>query len=241
MLKVDLHNHTIKSSCGLCTVNEMINEAKERGLEVFGLADHGPKCGLEDVHFQLYYRLPKYFGKTRVLFGGEFNILDEKGNLDAKEKILKKLDYAIAGFHSIGQEKNDIEYNTKAMINAIKNPYVKIISHPTYFGYFEVDIERVAEAACEHKVLLEINISHFRCEPKLKQGSIPAIKKMIEIIKKNNHFVIVNSDSHHTSEIGDDSCLDKFRDEIGLTDDIIINNNMEELKKYFPIDVVKEN
>lgn len=235
MLKVDLHNHTIKSSCGLCTLNEMINESIKRGLDVVGFTDHGPRCGEAATHFHLYYRLPKYFGKTRVLFGGEFNILNENGHIDATEKILKRLDYVIAGFHNIGEDKEDIEKNTNSMINVMKIPKVKIISHPTYFGDFVVDIKRVAKAACEHKVLLEINLAHFKCKPKLKRESLPAIKKMIEIIKKNNHYVIINSDSHHTSEIGDDSCLDDFREELGLTDDIIINNNMEALKEYFPI------
>ena len=68
MLKVDLHVHTVKSDCGFCTLNEMAEEAVKRGVKVLGIADHGPMINVSDTYFKAHFIIPKYFGKTRVLF-----------------------------------------------------------------------------------------------------------------------------------------------------------------------------
>ena len=235
MLKVDLHVHTVKSDCGFCTLNEMAEEAVKRGVKVLGIADHGPMINVSDTYFKAHFIIPKYFGKTRVLFGGEFNIINKKGELDLSEEFQQRLDFVIAGIHNIGQDFKNSEKNTISMINALKNPNVKIISHPTLIGKYPLDVKKVTEAACKYNKLMELNASYLNFKRKLSVYPIKAAKEMIKIIKDNGHKLIINSDAHHTSEIADDTPVMKYKDELGLTDDIIINNDMKALKKYFPI------
>jgi histidinol phosphatase-like PHP family hydrolase len=58
------------------------------------------------------------------------------------------------------------------------------------------------------------------------------MKKMIEMVKKAGKKVVVNSDAHFVHEIGDDSNLKKRAKELGLTEEMIINNYPKELEKF---------
>ena len=98
-----------------------------------------------------------------------------------------------------------------------------------------MDIKKVAEAACRYDKLLELNCSHYSNPNKLENVSIPATLQMIEIIQKNNHKLIINSDAHWYEEIGDDSALMNYRQELGFRDEDIINNDIDQLKRYFEI------
>ncbi len=236
MLKVDLHTHTIKSNCGLSTLNENINEAVRKGMKILGIADHGPREGVSKTYFNMGYRIPNYVGGVRILFGAELSITNNKGELDLPENLIKKLDFVIAGIHPPLEEGRPTrEYNTDAMINAIKNPYVKIISHPTCLKDVPVDIEKVSEAACRHNKLLELNCAHFTYEHKLKAVSIPATQEMIRIIQDRGHKLIVNSDAHNFHEIGDDSGLMKYKKILGFRDEDIINNDIAAFKRHIGI------
>jgi hypothetical protein len=39
---LDVHTHTIVSGHAFSTVNEMVAEAKSKGLKVYGITEHGP-------------------------------------------------------------------------------------------------------------------------------------------------------------------------------------------------------
>ena len=165
MLKIDLHTHTIASGHAFNTINEMAEKASEKGVEILGITDHGPALpgSAPMSYFLCGYRLPKEIKGVRVLFGVEANIVDKNGKLDIPDKYLKRLDIVIAGYHNnCGLESASVEKNTQAIINAMENPLVKIISHPyNKKEKFKVDIEKLVKASCKHDVLLEVNCSYF--------------------------------------------------------------------------------
>lgn len=242
MLKADLHTHTIASTHAFHTIDEMAREAAKSGIEVLGIADHGPS--MPDGPSQDYFicgakRLARDICGVRLLFGVEANIMDRDGSLDIEERVMKMLDFVIASLHNIPDYTDQgKEGNTDAIINAMKNPYVKIIGHPYGSGKdLEVDIEKIAEAACNEDVLLEINASYFYVKDWLRDEAktFEDIKKMISILKKARKKMIINSDAHSAYEIGrDEEAREKFG-YMGLEENDIINYNMDEFKKYFNI------
>ena len=89
------------------------------------------------------------------------------GTLDFPDEILADLDLVIASLHvSMRQPREQI---MKRMLNAIQNPHVDIIGHPTNRllpdrAGADMDMETVFQAAVEHQVALEINANPQRLD-----------------------------------------------------------------------------
>ncbi|MGM5485446.1 MAG: PHP domain-containing protein [Nanobdellota archaeon] len=228
MLETDLHIHTVLCGHAYGTLNEIINEAKRKNLSIIGINEHGPATGTEIPHFTLGHRKPEVEG-LKILWGAEANIIDKEGNLDIPENIQAQLDYVSAGFHLFtGYEDQGFEKNTEALIRVIENPNVKFITHPTHQSY-PFDLSKVCEKAIENNVLLELNLSY------LDRDRPEDFRLVVDLVRKKGKKLIVNSDAHFLHEIGDDSKLRERWDELGLSEDLIINNHPEELKRFFAI------
>ena len=238
MYKVDLHSHTIASGHALNTVFELVDEAGRKGIEILGITEHGPavRGAPPPSYFCMFQRYPHMINGVRVLYGIEANVIDEQGKLDLSDNLLEKQDIVLAGLHPTtefsGKSK---EANTKALIAAAKKPYVKIITHP-YSTHFDVDIEELAEAACDNDTLLEINCSYFLKSLDNREDTFDKMKRMIAAVKKRGKKLVVNSDAHCVSELGrEDELKDAFQ-ELGLEEKDIINNDIEEVKRFLGID-----
>ncbi len=237
MLKIDLHLHTIASGHAYNTILEYINQAKKLKMKIIGISEHGPAGDIfiSEIYFKVLYRIPRVIDGIMILRGAEANIINKKGALDISDKTIKKLDYVIAGFHEGTPYKNlGRENNTNTIINCIKSHKVNIISHPFKMDVYDIDIKKVSQTACDYGVLLEIN-THYIDDHKIKPNTIENLIKMVEVVKKNNKKIIVNSDAHNIWELGDDRALKKIKNKIGLIDKLIINNYPKELLKLLKI------
>ena len=204
-IKGDLHCHT-KWNGGKNTIEEMVKTALERGYEYLGISDHTKflriERGLDEKKLseqrkeieKLNEKFKKDGIKFKVLQGAETNILKD-GSIDIKDEALKKLDYAIAGIHS--NFKMPKKEMTERVIKAMKNPYIKIISHPTgrilkRRDEFQIDIGKVIRAAKEYNVILEINSYPERLD--LNDINIrEAIKYGVKLV--------INTDAHHKDQL----------------------------------------
>ena len=230
MLDIDLHIHSINSGHAYGTFYDIVAEAKKKNMKMIAITDHGPKMAgtISYIHFYMGHRKPEIEG-LKVLWGCEANVLDKDGNIDLDEKALSKLDLVILGFHKhCGYEDLGIEGNTKAINKALDNPKIKILAHPTNHQ-FECDFEAVANHAIDNDVLLELNLAYLKIKGEV---CFDKFKKMVEIVKSRNKKLIISSDAHFIHEIGDDSILAEYKDKLGLTDDIIINNYPDELMEF---------
>jgi len=204
-LKGDLHCHS-KWNGGENTILEMAQEAQELGYEYLGISDHTKflriEQGLDEKELaeqrkeieKLNSRFKVQGTRFRILQGAEVNILND-GSIDIKDEALKKLDYVIAGVHS--NFKMPKEKMTERLIKAMKNPYIKIISHPTgrilkKRDEYQIDIEKILRVAKETKTILEINSYPERLD--LNDSNI---RRAIGLGVK----LIINTDSHQRDQM----------------------------------------
>jgi len=229
--EADLHIHTIASGHAFSTLKEVAEAAAARGLKMVGITDHGLNMpgGPHEYYFYQLLGLPRVIAGVEVLRGVEANITDTLGNLDLPERLLTELDLVLAGFHEhCGYEPGSVEANTRAMIAAIQNPYVHIISHPGN-PVFPVDIEKVVLAAKLAGKALEINNSSFALS---RPGSAPRCRLFAEMAKRHKVLVAANSDSHFCYTVGRcDHALELIK-AVGIKKEAVINTSAQMVKNY---------
>ncbi len=204
-IKGDLHCHSNWNG-GYDTILEMAKKAMEMGYQYLGISDHTKflriENGLDEKQLikqgeeidGLNKRFKKQGINFQILKGVEVNIL-KNGLLDIKDETLSKLDYVIAGVHSnMKMSKIDM---TKRIIRAMKNPYVKILSHPTgrilkRRDEYQIDFQKILKAAKEFKVALEINSFPLRLDLNDRN-----IRKAKEFGVK----MAINSDAHQKKQL----------------------------------------
>jgi DNA polymerase (family X) len=165
-IRGDLHCHTTWSD-GRASVLEMGRAARDRGYEYLAICDHTPAVGAvqgltaDDVRRQAeeIAAANEALAPFRVLRGIECDILPD-GRLDLPDDVLAELDWVQASVHG-GQRMPGPEM-TRRVEEALGNPHVSCLSHPTgrLIGRRPenaVDLERIYEVAREHGVALEVN------------------------------------------------------------------------------------
>lgn len=226
---IDVHTHTVASGHAFSTVNEMIAEAQNHGLKIFGITEHGP--GIPGTCNPIYFRnmhvIPRQYGDMRLLMGAEVNILDYNGTVDLDEPVYHAcMDHVIAGLHLLCYKDGTHSQNTSALLGAIENPFVNIISHPCDGTASSFDIEAVVMAAKKHNTLLELNSSSLN-PSRNKHLAHPMFVEMLQLCKKHDTPIILGSDAHHTSAICDYRYALPLLDETDFPEELIINDKPE--------------
>jgi DNA polymerase (family X) len=165
-IRGDLHCHTTWSD-GRMSVEEMARAARERGYDYLAICDHTPAVGAvrgltpDDVRRQAeeIAAANELLAPFRVLRGIECDILPD-GRLDLPDDVLAELDWVQASVH--GGQRMPRPEMTKRVEEALRNPYVRCLSHPK--GRYinrrpenALDLERVFDLALEADVALEVN------------------------------------------------------------------------------------
>lgn len=232
-IEADLHMHTIASGHAYSTVTEMALAAAGRGLKLIAITDHGPLLpgGPHEYYFGNLKVLPEYIHGVRVLKGVEANITN-KGSLDLNQERLEVLDFIAAGIHyDAGYSNNTIVEHTYATIEAIKNPYVKMITHPANL-YYPVDLSAVVQAAAEYNVILEVNASSFDEYRYGKRGSLEKTLEMCNLAKKYNVSISLNSDAHFYKDVGNIEPLAQVIKKADLKEEDVINTSLETVEQF---------
>jgi len=173
-IKADLQTHSTWSD-GKLSMLQMAQAAAKRGIKVIAFTDHSASLGvtgglkMEDHKKQAaeIKKIQKQLGDSiLVLHASEVEIKAD-GTLDYPDEFLATLDLVLASMHtSLRQPRDKV---TQRMLNAIRNPHVDIIGHPT--GRLipdregaDLDMEAVLNAAAETGVALEINAHPSRLD-----------------------------------------------------------------------------
>jgi len=177
-IRGDLHMHTT-STDGEDTLAEMVRAAIARGLSYVAITDHGQRVTMANGLDRR--RLLRQWGEIDrlndalaadgsppivVLKGIEVDML-EKGGLDLPDDVLEQADWVVASLHYGQNQPRD--RITARIIEAIENPWVSVIGHPTgrlinRRPAYDVDIEAVIEACGRTGTFLEINANPWRLD-----------------------------------------------------------------------------
>jgi DNA polymerase (family 10) len=189
-------------SDGKYSSEEMVQAARNVGYKYVALTDHSKSLGVagglsdEDLikHTDECRALDAKYPDIRVLAGTEVDIRQD-GTLDYPDELLAKLDFVVASVHS--GFKQDRATLTSRVVRAMRNPYVRVIGHPTgrLLGdrdAYELDIEAVMKEAARTRTCLEVNSNFHRLD--LNDSHCRKAREM-------NVHVIISTDSHNYDDM----------------------------------------
>ncbi len=201
-IRGDLHCHTTWSD-GRASVEEMGRAARDRGYEYIAICDHTPAVGAvqgltpDDVRRQgeEIAAANAVLVPFRVLRGIECDILPD-GRLDLPDDVLAELDWVQASVHG-GQRMPRAEM-TRRVEEALRNPYVSCLSHPT--GRLitrrpenALDLDHIFTVAVETGVALEVN----GLAPRLDLSGAHVREALRAGVK-----IVCSTDAHSTAGLG---------------------------------------
>ncbi|MDQ5853703.1 MAG: PHP domain-containing protein, partial [Chloroflexota bacterium] len=204
-IRGDLHTHTGWSD-GHGTVAEAAEAARARGYSYYAITDHGLYMGmvngldaarLQAQRAEIDAVNADYASRGidfRLLQGIEVDILPD-GSLALPDDVLATLDWVVASLHvSLRQDRQTV---TERLLQAIRNPHVDCIGHPTGRLLLrrdgaDLDMDTILTAAAQSGVVLEVD------------GSYPRLDLDAEYVKRAIDLgirIAVDSDAHHPREL----------------------------------------
>jgi DNA polymerase (family X) len=169
----DLHMHSTWTD-GQATIEGMAQAAKRRGLKYIAITDHSKRVamvgGLDARRVRQQWaeidKLNERLEGFTVLKGIEVDIL-EHGGLDLPDDVLCEADWVVASLHY--GHKQPREQITRRVVEALENPHVCAIGHPTGRMLlarrpYEIDLEAVMTAARDNRKMLELNAQPLRLD-----------------------------------------------------------------------------
>jgi DNA polymerase (family 10) len=197
-LRGDLHMHTTATD-GKASLEEMVAAARARGLQYIAITDHSQRVAMARglnadrlrEQWEAIDRLNQKLTDLVILKGIECDIL-EAGGMDLPDDVLAEADWVIGSVHyGQGQPRDQI---TRRIVDALANPHVDIIAHPTgrlinRREPYQVDMEAVMEAAAEHGKMLELNANPARLD--LHDVHCAAAKR-------HGIPIVISTDAHST-------------------------------------------
>ncbi|MCL4263574.1 MAG: DNA polymerase/3'-5' exonuclease PolX [Anaerolineae bacterium] len=195
----DLHMHSTWSD-GKFTILEMARFAQARGMQYIAITDHSASLGIANgLSIERLWRQAVEVRQANEIMGPDFRILHgtemeirADGSLDYPDEVLAQLDFVIASLHvSLSQPRAQV---TERLLNALHNPHVDMIGHPS--GRLlpdrdgaDVDWEEVLATAVTTRTILEINANPRRldlCDSLVRRAVALGIP------------LAINCDAHHT-------------------------------------------
>jgi DNA polymerase (family 10) len=152
----------------------MATAAAARGYEYLSINDHSRHVtvahGLDarrlTQQMRVIDRLNEKLDGVVVLKSAEVDILDD-GSLDLPDRVLKQLDFTVCAIH-YGFRRSRTK-QTERILRAMDHPCFTILAHPTgrlinAREPYEIDLERILEAARERGRILELNAQPERLD-----------------------------------------------------------------------------
>lgn len=241
-ISADYHTHTLYSH-GSGTVMENVAEASKKGLKEIAITDHGLKHIVFGMRKRKMAPLKQdianamvIYPSVNVLAGIEANINGVNGVIDVRESERSWFDIILAGYHKmvyadklsdygkihlnsiyeklIGQPTAKMKtVNTDAVVKAIANNPIAILTHINYG--LKVDETEVAKACAYYGTYLELNGKR-----------INLTREEFDNILSTDVKLIMSSDAHEPTRVGDFWLPISFVKGLGIEDRIVNYNNV---------------
>ncbi|WP_010303679.1 DNA polymerase/3'-5' exonuclease PolX [Kurthia senegalensis] len=222
-IQSDLHMHTTWSD-GAHTVQEMGEALIDRGYHYAVITDHSQYLkvanGLTPERLEQQKEEILAFNHTHkdfhLLRGTEMDILPD-GSLDFDDVVMEGLDFVIASIHSSFSQPQ--EKIMERLHNALKNPHVDMIAHPTGRVIHQRDgynpnMAQLIQWAKEYGKILELNANPYRldlCVEHLEMAAAAGVP------------VAINTDAHAIEQLRYMDIGTKYAQKAWLHKDMIVN------------------
>jgi DNA polymerase (family 10) len=200
-LRGDLQAHT-RTSDGKASLETMAKRARQLGRSYLAITDHSQSLrvagGMSNKtlarQIDAIDRLNEQWTDFRLLKSCEVEILAD-GSLDVPDDLLARLDLRVCAIHSHFNLTR--ERQTERILAAMDHPLFNILAHPTgrLLGRrdaYEVDLERILDAARQRGCFLEINAHPERLD--LSDMSI-------RLAKERGVKLAISTDAHAPGEL----------------------------------------
>ena len=225
---VDLHNHTILCHHAKGSMEEYVQKAIEKKIDIFGFSDHAPmnfdtyRMGFEEMPFyeqEVLKLKEKYANDIRILLAYEVDFL--QGYIDPRV-LERNVDYLIGSVHYLGKwgfdnpeyigeyQHRDLDIIWQDYFDAIeamaKCDLFDIVGHidlMKIFNYFpKKDIRLIAQKAIKAikkaNMVVEINAAGLR-KPVAQPYPSEAI---MGLLSEHDIPITFGSDAHDLEHIG---------------------------------------
>lgn len=232
-IKADLHMHTTWSD-GAYSIEEMVEACRTKGYSHLVITDHSDYLKVANgltkerlLHqIETIHEINEKYADIEIFTGTEMDILPD-GSLDFDEDVLKQLDFVIASIHSSFSQPE--EKIMERLFNAIKNPFVHMIAHPTgriiesRNGY-NPDVPTLIEWAKEYGKILELNASPYRLDLKTEY---------LKMAKESGVPIAINTDAHHINQLKYMDIGVRYAQKAWLSKDEIVNTwTLDKFKQF---------
>ncbi|MGN0607461.1 MAG: PHP domain-containing protein [Oscillospiraceae bacterium] len=229
LIEADMHCHSVASTHAYSTVREIAECAAEIGLKAFALTDHCP-LSPDSPHLWHIHNmkcLPRKIHGVTLIKGAEANI-DEYGKIDLGKYEFDRLEWIVASFHNSVVKGNPYGDFSEQYIHMAKDiPEIDAVGHCTTLN-FPFDYERVLKVFKEYGKLVEINESSV----KYHKGSADNCRKVLEICKKYEIPIVVDTDTHYCESVGITDNAEKIISECNFPKKLILNSDFDKLAEF---------
>lgn len=231
----DTHMHTTASTHAYSSLQEMVHAAAQKKLYAVAITDHGVQMpgSPRKWYFHNLKVVPRRVEGVVVLRGQETNVIDYEGNIDLEPDCVDDLDWLVASIHGVcmPEEKPDVESVTNTWMKIAKNPKINVIGHSGSEEY-RYDYDTVIPEFGRQGKLVELNEGTFL----VRKKSVKNCKQIMQCCKKYGVPIILNTDSHFSTQVG---CFDnslRLLEEIDFPEELVVNASVasfnDYLKKY---------
>lgn len=229
----DFHMHSTWSD-GAHSIEEMVEACRAKGYSHMVITDHSNYLkvanGLSKERLlnqmEIIRELNVKYTDIEILAGTEMDILPD-GSLDFEDDVLAQLDFVIASIHSSFSQPQ--EKIMDRLLNALKNPYVHMIAHPTgriieqRDGY-NPDVPTLIEWAKEYGKILELNANPYRLDLNTEY---------LKLAQEKGVPIAINTDAHHIDQLKYMDIGVQYAQKAWLHKDNIVNTwSFEKFKEY---------
>lgn len=225
----DAHTHTVACNHAYSTISENAAAAAAKGLKSICFTEHGPVFpgGADPLFFTNFQAIPDEMHGVEVLCGIEVDILDMEGNLALADGQLSKLDWVIASFHELLTAPVSKDAHTECILRLSAHPHIRMFGHLDN-GMYPLDYERVVRAAAEHGKAVELNNNSL----KNRLGAVENATELLRLCRKHGVGVILSSDAHHCSKVGEFSVALQLLEELAFPEELVINADIDRWNAY---------
>lgn len=195
----DYHMHSLNYSDGMNTIDEIVQYVGKLWMKKIVITDHSQfaldasNLAMKNIR-SITKRRKNVHNDVEVLFGVEWDLLDEEGNCCFHIQDIEP-EFCILSCHK-GKYSGDFKNITQAYINAIHKYHdkIKLIGHICKGNTAKyLDVEAVAKVLNQYQIPIELNC----CNLYSKKTDTEKLEKILPMIEAG---IYVNSDMHTLNE-----------------------------------------